>query len=174
MSASPYFYVEKYNSKTEKWELQHPYVWDYNHTKLIPADLFPFNGCHEMFSIIKAENSYDYPEMKGVKYGLPKDVCDEIRKGYDECTYDGWHAGEKVFPDVRWFTYADMLIYLLQNPKVKNPDWYEGDECDEPKEIDNPVYALKERVDNFLEVFNQWNFWVDQYSQIRIVYWVIY
>ena len=53
MSRSPYFFVEKFDSHTKKYELQHPLVWNYDHTERKLADLFPYNGCHDLFSIVE-------------------------------------------------------------------------------------------------------------------------
>ena len=177
MSASPYFYVEKYNNKTEKWELQHPYVWDYNHTELVPADLFPYNGCHDLFSIVE-DNPGNFPSMHGIHYGLPKDVSEEIKTIYNEHCYE---IDEKhtYTPTARWFTYADMYIYCLEHPEVPDYEamdeaYYAGEEEENPpKKImrPTPLKGLKDRVDAFLEVMDIWD-WRDDYSQIRIVYWI--
>ena len=52
MSRTPYFFVEKFNEHTKKYELEHPIIWNYNHTKQERADLLPYNGCHDLFSIV--------------------------------------------------------------------------------------------------------------------------
>ncbi len=108
MSRSPYFFVERFDKNTGKYELQHPIVWNYNHTKQEPADLLPYNGCHELFSILEEQ------EMNGIHAGLPKDVCEDIYKAYHkDDEYEGY------MPTAHWFTYADMYIYCLEHPKVK-------------------------------------------------------
>lgn len=165
MSRTPMFFVERFDDNTGKYELQHPIVWNYNHTKQICADLFPYNGCHELFSIVEEDGT---PVMHGIHRGLPKDVSIEIKNSYEECKDD-------IFtPIVRWFTYADMYIYCLENPKVLDYEAMDMQSKGEEKEIfmPTPMEALKKRVDAFLEVMDCWD-WRDDYSLIRIVYWIM-
>ena len=175
MSRSPYFFVERFNEHTEKYELQHPLIWNWNHTERITAELFPYNGCHDLFSIVEKQN--DFPEMHGIHDGLPRDVSKEIQEIYNKCCIeiDEKHS---YSPTVRWFTYADMYIYCLENPEIPDYEamdelYYNGEEEDPPKKImkPTPVKTLMNRVDAFLEVIDDWG-WRDDYSQIRIVYWI--
>ena len=172
MSRSPFFYVERFDTNTNKYELQHPIVWNYNHTKQEPAELFPYNGCHDLFSIV--EQKGNFPEMKGIHSGLPINVSEEIYKAYHD-------DGEDDFiymPTAYWFTYADMYIYCLEHPKVIDYDamdeayetLQEGEKV-EPVYTDTPMITLKNRVDAFMEVMDGWD-WRNDYSQIRIVYWI--
>ena len=179
MSRTPFFFVEKFNLYTEKYELQHPIIWNYNHTKQEPADLFPYNGCHDLFSIVE-ENS-DFSSMRGIHHGLPNDVSDEIKKAYNDCRYEIEYNNEKNLrtPTVRWFTYADMYIYCLEHPEVPDYEamdelYYNEKEEDPSKKImmPTPMNTLKRRVDAFLEVMNDWD-WRDDYSLIRIIYWIM-
>ena len=94
---------------------------------------------------------------------------------YDSCCYKTEYDGEThiYFPTVRWFTYADMYIYCLEHPEVVD---YEAEATSlEPEESKimkpNPIFALKDRVDAFLEIegYDGWN---EELSQIRIVYWI--
>lgn len=187
MSRSPYFFVERYDNHTKKYELQHPIVWNWNHTKQEKADLFPYNGCHDLFSIVEDHGSGDLPEMKGIHRGLPKGTCKSIRECFNECSYttkvrDFWSGDETgetkiIRPDAYWFTYADMYIYLLENPKVVDYEAMDEVFCEdgeEPPKImkDNPVYGLKNRVDAFLEVMDGWE-WDKDRSLIRIVFWIL-
>lgn len=177
MSRSPYFFVERYNCDTKKYELQHPIVWNYHHTERICADLFPYNGCHEMFSIVENNNRGALPEMYGIHQGLPEGVAEEIKMAYDKCSYDTEYGGEThhYAPTARWFTYADMYIYFLKHPET--PDYEAMDEAfyenGDEKVImgPNPIKTLIHRVDAFLEVMDGLN-WHDDYSLIRIVYWI--
>lgn len=181
MSRSPYFFVEKYNNETKKYELQHPFVWNYNHTDLIAADLFPYNGCHELFSIVNDENFGDVPKMNGIHAGLPNDVCEEIKKSYNDCSYEEMWGEDKTFhfePSAKWFTYADMYIYYLKYPEIIDYEAMdENDYEDDNQEIKtimqtNPIITLKNRVDAFMEVIDDWD-WENDYSLIRIVFWII-
>ena len=173
MSRSPYFFVERYDEYTGKYELQHPIVWNHDRTKQIMADLFPYNGCHDLFSIVE-NNSLNFPTMKGIHGGLPKDVCKEIKESYEGCSYDSeWGGGSQhITPNARWFTYADMYIYYLENPTMI--DYGYEDEVDESKKIIMPIplKTLMDRVDAFLEVMDGWD-WKNDYSLIRIVYWIL-
>ena len=174
MSRSPFFFVEKIDEHTCKYEIYHPLVWNYNHTKRVPAPLFPYNGCHDLFSIVE-NNAGDFPSMKGIHYGLPKDVSTDIKTVYNEHCYE---IDEKhtYTPIVRWFTYADMYIYCLEHPEV--PDYETMDEAyynNEPVTKimkPTPLMSLKNRVDTFFEVMEGCGSWKDNYSMIRIVYWI--
>jgi len=179
MSRSPYFFVERFDRNTGKYEMQHPIVWNYNHTKQEPADLFPYNGCHDLFSIVE-EDGRDFPTMRGIHHGLPQDVAIEIKQEYESCVcaYDTGEEMRLYTPTVRWFTYADMYIYCLEHPEVVDYEamdeaHYSREEEDPPKKImmPTPLNTLKHRVDAFLEVMDGWD-WRDDYSQIRIVYWI--
>ncbi len=160
MSRSPYFYVERFNKDTGKYELEHPLIWDWEHKEREIAPLFPYNGCHELFSILEG-NSYleNLPEMQGIHAGLPKDVCKEIEEEYFSDDYI-------PAKETRWFTYADMYIYYLEHPTALDYDE------DPPKDGPNPIKSLMNRVDAFLEVMDGWD-WRDDYSLIRIVFWIL-
>lgn len=156
MSRSPFFYVERFNKHTQKYELQHPIVWNDDHTEQEPATLFPYNACHELFSIVENSGLYDFPRMNGIHLNMPNNVCSDILSEYHDC-FEGNYK-----PRVHWFTYADMYIYCLEHPLVK----------DDEDVIPNPVNTLKDRVDAFLSVMDEWDDWKDDYSLIRIVYWI--
>jgi hypothetical protein len=169
MSRSPFFFVERYNPDTNAYELEHPLVWNSDRTKRVIADLFPYNGCHDVFSIVE-ENSAEYPGMKGIHHGLPINVSEEIKKEFDECCYD---ISESFVhsPNARWFTYADMYIYCLEHPTVPDYEAMEENETEKTILKPTPLKALKDRVDAFLEVMDSWG-WENDFSQIRIVYWI--
>ena len=176
MSRTPFFYVEKFNKNTKKYELEHPIIWNYNHTKQERADLLPYNGCHDLFSIV--QNRGDFPEMKGIHHGLPLGVNEEIIKSFKSCQFTSELTNKPYSPDVRWFTYADMYIYCLKYPttidyEAMDEAYYNGEEEDPPKKImmPTPLKSLMNRVDAFLEVMDGRD-WRDDYSQIRIVYWI--
>lgn len=181
MSRSPYFFVERYDKNIERYEIQHPLVWNSNHTKRVPADLFPYNGNHDLFSIVE-ESAYEINvhEMRGIHRGLPENVSIEIKEAYDKLCYETEYAGEKHLytPTARWFTYADMYIYCLEYPEVIDYDamdeaYYNNTEENPPKKImkPTPVKILMNRINAFMEVIDDWN-WRNDYSQIRIVYWI--
>ena len=176
MSRSPYFYVERFNEKTNQYELEHPFVWNYKRTERIPADLFPYNGCHDLFSIVEKNGiGNDFPEMNGIHHGLPDDACPEIKTFYDNCCYEyevGKIESRMFLPTARWFTYADMYIYWLKNPEVLDYEAMDSEDYINKKiTTSNPIKLLKDRVDAFLEVTDGWD-WENDYSLIRIVYWI--
>lgn len=165
MSRTPFFYVEKLNKYTDKYELQHPIIWNYNHTKQEMADLFPYNGCHDLFAIIEEKTSFSSMPMNGIHRGLPKDVCEEIKNEYQK----NYQSDYNMMPTVRWFTYADMYIYYLKYPKLLENGF--SDDVIDDEERENPIKILMDRVNAFLEVMNEWG-WQNDYSLIRIVYWI--
>ncbi len=175
MSRSPFFFVEKYNERTKKYELMHPFVWNYDHSEKVPANLFPYNGCHDLFSIVE-KNTNSFPVMNGIHHNIPTDSCEEIQKMFKEC-FEG-EEEENIISTVKWFTYADMYIYCLLNPKVVDYEamskyFWENDEK-EPKEkifMQTPMMTLKHRIDTFLEIVDE--YYEDDYSLIRIVYWIL-
>lgn len=181
MSRSPYFFVERPDYHTGKYEIQHPIVWNYDHTKQVMADLFPYNGRHNLFSIVENNGEEDFPTLRGIHHGLPENVSKEIKEAYNLCCFETEYAGEKHLytPTVRWFSYADMYIYCLEHPEAPDYEamdevYYAGEEeGNPPKKImmPTPLKSLKDRVDAFLEVMDIWD-WRDDYSQIRIVYWI--
>lgn len=164
MSRTPYFFLEKFNSVKNCYEPCHPYIWNHEATELVPADLFPYNGCHDLFSIVENRES-DFPKMYGIHKGLPRDISTDVKNEYKKISTDcGYNP---MNPIVRWFTYADMYIYLLKNPTVLIKDYN-----DEEQSIDNPIKLLKSRIDSFLDVTNEdWD-WREGYSRIRVVYWI--
>lgn len=179
MSRSPYFFVEKFDNNTNKYEIQHPIVWNYNHTKQQSADLFPYNGCHDLFSIVENNTRDNFPTMRGIHCDLPKDAAEEIKEAYNHCCYETEYAGEKHLytPTARWFTYADMYIYCLEHPEAIDYEamdnaFYNEEENSSKKIMKpTPIKTLMDRVNAFLEVMNEWG-WENDYSQIRIVYWI--
>ena len=83
MSRTPRFFVENFNPEIDKYELQHPYVWNYEHTRREAAELYPYNGDHDLFSIVENDRiGVHFPELYGIHKGLPKDVSIFIRLMY--------------------------------------------------------------------------------------------
>lgn len=162
MSRSPYFYAEVYNNKENKWLYVDPLVWNYDRTKRVVADLWPYNGTHELFQLLGVEGGCSAPDFNGVMMGLPHDCCQEIKDAF---------SGEYFSP--KWFTYADAEIYYLKHPEVDDP-WEEPDEeTGEVPKTDNPIKGLLDRVNAFLEVWDDMGIYIMHPSQIRIVFDVL-
>lgn len=174
MSRTPRFFVENFNSEIGKYELQHPYVWNDKHTGREAAELYPYNGDHDLFSIVENDRiGVHFPELYGIRKGLPKGVSNDIRKEFDNSCYESGYGEKKYLytPNAYWFTYADMYIYCLEHPKVIDEDAMDREGTEEKIMMPNPLTRLKARVDAFLEVASEWG-WRGDYSQIRIVYWI--
>lgn len=179
MSRIPYFFVERPDRNTGKYEIQHPIVWNYDHTKQEPADLFPYNGCHDLFSIVENNGTgNNFPTMRGIHCGLPENVATEIKEAYDHCYYETGYSGEKHLytPTAHWFTYADMYIYCLEHPEAIDYEamdeaYYNGEKENKKIMMPTPLKTLMNRVDAFLEVMDGGD-WRDDDSLIRIVYWI--
>lgn len=156
MSRSPFFFLEKVDGTTGKATLVTVQILKQDGSTE-SVDLFPYNGCHDLFSIVE-ENSGDIPAMGGIHRGLPFGASDRIKQEYEFCKRYGG--------TFRWFFYSDLLVYSLNFPKIKSVD-DEGNTI----MIDNPIFTLKNRVDSFIEV---WDSWSGDNSLYRIVYWIDY
>ena len=165
MSLSPFFYLEVYDSKLDKWLYVDPLVWNYDHTKRIPADLWPYNGAHEMFDILGVDRGLCSCDFGAVRTGLPPGCNEEIAKVFVD-------TGNYSCPKAHWFTYADMEIYLLKNPTVKDYD-FEPDDDNKFPQKDNPLKMLKDRIDAFLEVWDTYGVYSQYRSDIRVVFDVV-
>ena len=159
MSRSPFFYLEVYDSRENKWLYVDPLVWNYNRTKRVPADLWPYNGTHELFQVLGVENGCTCPEFSSIIHGLPHDCCEEIKDAFNNEHYSP-----------KWFTYADAEIYYLKHKEVDD-FWAEPDEeTGEMPKVENPIKGLLDRVDAFLEVWDDMGIYMEHPSQIRIVF----
>lgn len=168
MSRSPFFYLEVYNNEENKWLYVDPLVWNYNRTKRVPADLWPFNGTHELFDILGVDSGVCSCDFDAVRSGLPPDCNEEIAKVFKPEQDDEYG----IYPHAHWFTYADMEIYLLKKPKVE-AIYEEPDEDGNIPMMDNPMFGLKNRIDAFLEVWDDMGIYYRYPSDIRVVFDVV-
>lgn len=157
MSRSPFFFLERMNPTTGQAEFVDIKISKDN--GLESVDLFPYNGCHDLFSIVEKKYS-QFPAMGGIHSGLPHGASNRIKQEYNLCVQDNC--------EMRWFNYSDMLIYTLKYPKVKGMD----DDGQITME-DNPILFLKKRVDSFIDLWDSWEF-EEGSSLYRIVYWIGY
>lgn len=171
MSASPYFYIELYNAKEDKWEDVTVYIK--NKDKFVPVPVWMWNGTHELFSMLEAEHSYEDNSFDKVHYGLPKNASDIVKESYER--YDEYK------PDVRWINLADALLYLHDHAKVKDIDameeyWANANDVkwdDVPEQFkDNPIKGLTNRVYEYLNVWDDAWAWNRSESDVRIIYWL--
>lgn len=158
MSRSPYFFLEKIKSdgSTELVDIRTRKHMDTR------QDLFPYNGCHGIFSIVEQTvTDEEYPKMAGIHRGLPFNVNPLIRA---EAKY---LEGCNIKP--RWFLYSDLLLYLTKYPKVKDID-----DNGRRVKIDNPLFTLKDRIDCFISIWDGGWDDEDDNNLYRIVYWIDY
>ena len=163
MSRTPYFYLEKFNPKTNKWEVYLPYIKN-DKGEFKQIDFWPWNATHEIFNAF----TYNYlsnPSINGVHKGLPYNVSDEVKeiaKHFEE----GY--------TFQWISYADICCEALRVPQVEDPEWeYDEDGNDTviTKMIDSPAVKMKKRIDEILSIMDDW--WVEENRiYYRIVYWV--
>lgn len=117
MSRSPYFFLEKIKSdgSTELVDIR---TKKYMDTR---QDLFPYNGCHGVFSIVEQTTTdEEYPKMAGIHRGLPFNVNPLIRAEAEHLENCKSFESCRIKP--RWFLYSDLLLYLTKYPKVKGID----------------------------------------------------
>lgn len=132
MSRSPYFFLEKIKSdgSTELVDIR---TKKYMDTR---QDLFPYNGCHSIFSIVEqTATNEEYPKMAGIHRGLPFNVNPLIRAEAEHL--ENCKSLESCRIKPRWFLYSDLLLYLTKYPKVKGID-----DNGRRVKIDNPPFLL--------------------------------
>lgn len=169
MSRTPYFYLEKYNSDKDVWEVYSPYEFDERRNEFTRIDFWPWNGTHEVFDALTDGWGCYNDKMPGVHKGLPKNVSDEVKKVCNDC-------GEYAKP--YWISYADIYIDALENPEVE--DYDEEAEYDEESGEDkiitkkkmkpSPAAQLRDRVKQFINILDWWD--DDCKIDYRLVYWI--
>ena len=178
MSASPFFYIEIYNRQLGKWEKFDLYAMD-SKNKIVPVDLWWWNGTHELFSVLDFEESYYFPIFTSLHEGLPIDVSNEMQKKFEEHCIDD--EDFQYVPEVHWFNLADALLYLKDNETVENVDameqeWMSLKEAlweDVPKQyMKNPLQSLIDRVNCFLECADDIRYFEISPSEVRIIGWI--
>ena len=179
MSISPFFYIEAFNYKTSNWEKVDVYTKN-SKDEFIPISVWTANGTHDLFTVVKGENSYELPEFTDVHHGFPINASQEMYAMFDShcCTIE--KDGFEYVPDVKFFNLADAKLYLHQYPVVKDLDKMDAYWCqhDIPSEevpiieMENPLQMLIDRVEAILEIWDEW--WKEflSYSDIRIIYWL--
>lgn len=182
MSMSPYFFIEVYNHKNGKWEKFDVYVKNRD-GEIKPADLWTWNGTHQLFTILEFEDSYMVPDFTALHYDLPQDCSKEMKEIYKSHCWDVDPEGNFFYtPKVHWFNLADALLYLKEYPVIEDEEkmyaYYDENEGNiswesVPKEYtSNPLESLTDRVKGFLAVgFEDWYFNTSD-SDVRVICWI--
>lgn len=177
MGAYPYFYIEIFNHELNEWE-KYDVLTKNKNGEYVPVDLWPWNGSHELFSVVSLEDSYDFPKFTAVHEGFPVNASDEMYKEYGKFKEE--FGGHFWMPTVKWFNLADAMLYLEKHPKVKDFEAMEqtwvaaGDMewSDVPVELmDNPLKPLVGRVLALLEAADEFRYWEWKFSDVRIIAW---
>ena len=163
MSASPFFYLEKFNYQTGLWEKVNIYIKN-SKNELEPIDIWPWNGSHDLFSVLKCEHTEEVPECSAVQYGLPPNASPEIKDIYKE------HCWNDYAPNVKCLNFADALLYSMNYPTVKNyeVEWKDNEPIPTKP---NPIISLIDRINNIIEIYDTYD-WQSANSSYRIIYWL--
>lgn len=166
MSRTPFFYIEKYNNKTGKYDIVQAFHKDYLNKEIILADVWPYNGTHDLFDILE-NNQYG---VKGIKDGVPVDADEYIAKKYEECKgkFEGLPA--------HWFFWDSLLLSINNNPKVPsylvdNNDDSDNDSDSENQLVETPLLPFANRVVGYIDIAETFGF--DSSETYRIIYWII-
>ena len=159
MGISAFFFLEKLNRVTNKWEFWQPLI---SSTEV--ADLYPYDADYDLFDIIKDRCAF-FPHMNGIRQeaGLYTTISEPVQKVFNEVWEDLKSIGcgdSMKAPYI--FTYADIWIYCFSYPSGIKDD----------ETIPNPMTRLKERIECFAEVMDQgFDAWKEQCSELRVVCW---
>lgn len=175
MSWSPFYYVEVFNHNKNKWEKIE--VFTKRDGEFKEVDLWWANGTHELFSVLGFEESYDVPEFDAMHGGLPGNVSEGIKKDYDHFNSYRKENYPITNNEVKFFNLADALLYLKDNPKVKDENkmeeiWRAEDiEWDKVEKIymTNPLKELVDRVYSYIEFGKEDFFWNNSASDVRVI-----
>lgn len=175
MGACPYFYIEIFNHNLNEWE-KYDVLTKNKNGEYVPADLWPWNGSHDLFSVVSLESSYDFPTFTAIHEGFPVNASNEMYNEYGKFKSDI----NSQMPSVKWFNLADAMLYIDKNPVVEDTDAIEetwaaaGDikwEDVPVKAMDNPLKSLVDRALAFLEVADEFRYWEWKPSDVRIIAW---
>ena len=171
MSCSPYFYIEKLNNDTNKYEKITLYHLSSKNDKTYEEiDVWPWNGTHDVFDSLTIGRG---EEICGIHVGVPANVSEDIKKVIDEYLKDIAPFTPKIY----YITLADLYVEYYKNPMVADydVDW-EGDITNSknaPKK-ENPVKKVIDRIESIVDLADQgWDL-ENERSDIRLVYWLSY
>jgi len=175
MSISCYWYLEKYNPKTGKYENIAPLVprgYGEKKDEMVPADFWPWNACHELYAmlnLVSRGDCDDEDKVSAVSCGLPHDVSPEVKEAYDSFSDD-------YKPDVRYISLSELYIAMKEHPKVKDydADWKEDAEGNYiPEYKETPLASVYNRAMAFLEIWDGWDI-MSARANSRLVMWNVW
>lgn len=144
MSRTPYFYMETYNPKDGTFKRCEPFVWNYQKTKLVRADLWTQNASYELFDVLEND------DIDTIQYGMPQDSDEEIQRVYREINKD-------CSLTVKWIWLRDL--------EFCRTNWYK-------KNIRRAISGLLNRAESFIEVTEDFDTEIVK-SNTRIIFWII-
>ena len=145
-------YIFKRNRKENKWEQEKLFTKKENEYKEV--DVYPYRS-YELFDILSEKEDDKYVAFPIDEKALPEDFQEKLKNETDFCY------------DFREINFADLKLYLIRQPKVRDYD-YEENDVNAFK--DNPVKAFAERIEWYLDLAEPfWDFMPP--SDIKIVYW---
>jgi hypothetical protein len=160
MSAIPYFFLEK--NIRGKWVHQPLYRFpssSYDRCDdngLVEVDLWPYNGTHELFTMLGAEETFYYPDNQlKVKTLSFDDLSTELQEKFAEMR-------DAARP--RAVNMSDLLLETVLRPETED---YYGE--DENAKVPNPLIDLYNRAKSMIDLLEDWDYITSDY---RIVYWV--
>lgn len=120
---------------------------------------------YELFDILNGREDDYFPcraiYLKNLPVTLQEEInrCQNISGYYDFCEAN----------------LADVKFYLKNHPKVRDWEYSCDDDNEEEWEKeawkDNPVASLIERIEHFIDFFDDYWDWESSYSDVRIIYW---
>ncbi len=162
MSATPYFFLEK--NIRGKWVHQPLYRQpssSYDHRDengLVEIDLWPYNGTHELFDMLGAENSCCYADNQLKFKTLSFDeLSDELQKKYEKM---------RDVATPRAVNMSDLLLETILRPEVED---YYGEDAN--AKVSNPLIDLYNRAKSMIDLIEDWEYVTSDY---RIVYWLMW
>lgn len=179
MSVNPYFYIEVVNATTGEWEKLDIYIKN-KKGNFVPIDLWDWNGTHDLFSVLGLEDSYDFPEFSAIHNGIPANTSKEVKDLYEASAFT-WGEDGKSYPNAIYFNMADAKLYLKDNLEVLDSDemeeyWMKNEDLayeDVPKKWrDNPLKLLTDRVENFLNIWDDFWMFNNSWSDVRVICWL--
>lgn len=150
--------VFKKNRSSNTWE--QIILYQKEKEKYNKINIYPYRN-YELFGILNEEGEDDdFPCYSICTADLPEYFQNEINKFFKIPGCYGFHE----------INLADVKLYLLQHPKVRDYD-YEGEDFEKNGWKDNPVSSFLKRIYSILDLYDPfWNFSAPL-SDIRIIYW---